>query len=373
MNKASNVLLCNCLTVWFAYLAALMSSTPADKLVLVTGASGFLAGWVIVALLQKDYRVRGTFRAAGKEASTRAALAEHTSSANDSSRLEFIHADLTVDDSWDAAATGCDYVLHVASDMGNAQSTLNELLPVARDGTVRVVRAAIQARVKRIVVTSSCRTLYDSRMANGTVTEADWGDATDTRIGAYSQSKIIAERAAWDEIEQRGNGFTTLTSVVPSFIQGPVIGRTLSPSTQLLSRMLNGQVAAVPNIKLSIVDVRDCAELHVLAMAAPAAANQRYIGTNEVLWMREVAICLKTDLSDDSRLVSVRSLPDWIVRIAAWFSAEAAFVAKSLGKDIRYDSGKARKELGWNARPARETIVDGARSLIQAGLIHGRE
>ena len=348
-----------------------MSTTPASSLVLVTGASGFQAGWVIVALLHKGYRVRGTLRSASKEATTRTALAEHAPSANDKQCLEFVYADLTVDDgSWHVVVSGCDYVLHVASDMGRATSKLQELIGPARDGTVRVMRAAIKARVKRIVVTSTCRTLYDSKTSHGSLTEANWGDANDGRIGAYPQSKILAEKAAWEEIKQRGNGFTTLTTVVPSFIQGPIIGHTLSPSTQLVSRMLSGQMPYVPNVKLSILDVRDCAELHILAMTAPQAANQRYIATNEVLWMRQVAECLKANLTaDESRSVSTRPLADWIIRIAAWFSAEAAVVAHMLGKDIKYVSTKARTELGWKPRPARETITDGARSLIHAGLV----
>ena len=358
----------------FRYCSAPTMASPSagqSSLVLVTGASGYLAGWIIVSLLARGYRVRGTLRSAAKEASTRAALAELAPAASDRQLVHFVHADLTIDDgSWDAAVAGCDYVLHVASDMGKADSKLSELIGPARDGTLRVVRAAIKARVKRIVVTSSCRVLYDSRLSRGTVTDTDWGDANDKKIGTYSQSKILAERAAWDEINQRGNGFTTMTAVLPSFIQGPIIGRVLSPSTQLVSRMLDGQVPLVPSLKLAIIDVRDCADLHVLAMTAPQAANQRYIGTNEALWMREVAECLKANLSaHESRLVSVRPLPDWVVRIAAWFSAEAAFVAKSLGKDIKYDPSKARNELGWKARPARQTIVDAARSLIQAGLV----
>ena len=348
-----------------------MSSAPTNSLVLVTGASGFVAGWLIIALLQKGYRVRGTLRSSSKESSLRAALAEHAASANDSSRLEFVQADLTVDDrSWDAAVAGCDYVQHVASDMGGANSKLSELIGVARDGTMRVMRAAIKARVKRIVVTSTCRTLYDSRLSHGKVTEADWGDANDARIGAYPQSKIIAERAAWDEIKQRGNGFTTLTTILPSFVQGPLLGRTVSPSAQIVFRMLNGQMAASPNLHLNIVDVRDCADLHVLAMTAPSAANQRYVASRETLWMREVAVCLKTNLTaEESRLVSTRTVPDWIVRIAAWFSGEAAWAARSLGKDIMYDAIKAHTELGWKTRPVEQTLVDAARALIQAGLI----
>ena len=116
--------------------------------------------------------------------------------------------------------------------------------------------------------------------------------------------------------------------------------------------------------------MRDAADLHLTAMTTPSAAGQRYIATNETLWMREIALCLKEELSaEESRRVSVRSLPDWVVRIAAWFSSESAFIAKSLGKDIKYDSSKARTELGWKARPARESIVDTARSLIRTGLV----
>ena len=345
-------------------------STHGNGPVLVTGASGYLAGWIIVALLQRGYRVRGTLRSPSKETATRAALREQVAAAADASLLAFVIVNLTEDAGWDAAVSGCDCVLHVASDMGSPGSKLAGLIPVARDGTLRVVRAALKARVRRIVITSSCRTLFGSSLKNGNLDESSWADASDAAIGAYPQSKVIAERAAWDELQAHGNGVTTLTAVLPSLIQGPILGSEVPHSVAMSYRMLSGQVPAVPNMRVQLVDVRDAAELHVLAMASPAAAGQRYIATNELLWLTEVAQCLKTELPAEAAKVSTRTVPDWVIRIAAWFSNEAAFVAKTLGKDIRYDSTKARTELNWKPRPARDSLVDTARSLIKAGVIN---
>ena len=350
-----------------------MSGRETETLALVTGATGYLAGWVVVALLQHGYRVRGTVRRPGAEDEVRAAVRTQLQSADD--RLQFVQADLTADAGWDQAVAGCDFVLHVASDMGSPRSQLSELIAAAQDGTVRVLRASVRAGVKRVVVTSSCRALFDSRQGSGTLTEANWGDAADSRVGAYFRSKIVAEQAAWAEmkrLQQAGAVVTSLTTVLPSFIQGPILGSRVPHSVEMVHRMLDGKVPALPNIRLSIVDVRDAAEAHVLAMTCPAAAGQRYIVTNELLWLREVAQCLKAELPAETAAVSTRSVPDWLIRLSACFSAEAALVAGSLGKEIKYDSSKARKELGWQPRPARDTLVDAARSIIRAGLLKSK-
>ena len=344
--------------------------SEAQSLVLVTGATGYLAGWVVVALLQRGYRVRGTIRRPEAEAEVRAGVAKQVQVTD--GRLELVQADLRADAGWAEAVRGCDCVLHVASDMGASKSTLPDLLEVARDGTVRVIRASVRAGVKRVVVTSSCRALFDSSTGSGSLTESDWGDGTDSRLRPYFQSKIIAEQTAWAEIQQQQPAqgqMTTLTTVLPSLIQGPILFHSLPHSAEMISRMLNGKAPALPNLKVSIVDVRDAAEAHVLAMASPAAAGQRYIVTHETLPVLDIARCLKSELPAESANVGTRSVPDWLIRLAACVSAEAAFVADSLGKDIHYDSSKARNQLGWTARPAHETIVDAARSLIQAGLV----
>jgi dihydroflavonol-4-reductase len=347
-----------------------MTTFNSSVTVLVTGASGYLGSWVCVSLLQRGYHVRGTVRSAAKEAPARTAIRSQASSAADE-RLAFVHCDLTADAGWREAVDGCEYVIHVASDMGSVTSKLDDLLPVARDGTLRVIRAGVAARIKRIVITSSCRVLFDSRTKDGNLTEADWADERDASIGGYPQSKVVAERAAWQEMKAHANCATSLTTVLPSSIQGPVLGEQLPLTAKMISRILEGQAPYLPNMRMAIVDVRDAAEAHVLAMTAPQAAGQRYIVTNEHWMAPQVAQCLKAELTaEEGAKVSTRVVSDWVVKMAACVSAEAAFVAKTLGRTLDYDSGKARRELGWKPRPARETIVDSARALIDKGLVN---
>ena len=257
--------------------------------------------------------------------------------------------------------------------MGQGTSTLEQLLPASRDGTVRVVRASIAAGVRRIVVTSSVETIMPppSVATIDVLDESRWADEIDVGRSGHSKSKIMAERAAWALVHQQSlPAATSMVSILPVMIGGPILGDEIPPSVQLVSRPLQGALPAAPNIGWSMVDVRDCAQLHVLAMKAPQAAGQRYIAaSNDFIWFPELTALLRRKMGAHAAKVTERVAPDWLVRFFGLFGDEAGYVAKRLRRKVLFSAAKAERELQWTARGAEESIVDSANSLIKAGLV----
>jgi len=334
--------------------------------VLVTGGSGFIGGWCIIALLQRGYAVRTTVRNLDRETRVRANLSKVVGVQD---RLGFYAADLTSDAGWDAATGGCDYVLHVASPLGVAEpKNPDDLIVPARDGAKRAIRAAIRAGVKRVVMTSSvAATSKGPRAGDNVSDETVWTDPKQPGVSAYSQSKTLAERAAWDLIETSG-GTTTLATVNPSLVLAPVLSDDYSESIQVVQRLLSGKVPGIPRLGFNIVDARDVADLHIRAMTAPEAAGQRFIAAGHFAWMSDLASLLRAKLGDGAKKVPTRTVPDFVIRLAALFDRDLGAVTSSLGRKHDYSSAKAQAMLGWHPRPTEETVLDCARSLIAARL-----
>jgi dihydroflavonol-4-reductase len=313
--------------------------------VLVTGASGFIAGHVIADLQAHGYAVRGTAR-------------------RPVDRVDVVRADLTRDDGWAEAVEGCDYVMHVASPFPKeAPKSDDELIRPAVDGTLRVLRAAAAAGVKRVVLTSSIAAISAGH-ANGPVrTEGDWSVLE--RVAAYPKSKTLAERAAWDFARSSG---LELVSVNPGMVLGPLFSATTGTSVQVVHRLLTRQVPGSPKIGFAIVDVRDVAAAHRLALENPAAAGNRYIVAGEFLWMREIAALLAEEFNPKGYRVPTGSLPTWLLRVLARFDSSIRPALEFLGRRENVSADKARRELGWSLRPARDSILDTAYSLIELGL-----
>lgn len=338
--------------------------------VLVTGGSGFIAGWCIVELLERGYAVRTTVRTRSKEAAVRAAGAP----AGDAShQLTVFAADLTKDEGWDAAVAGCDYVLHVASPLGSdATADPNALIVAARDGTLRVLRAATNAGVKRVVMTSAAAAARPPHGSNRGSDEAVWADPSDPQFDAYRRSKILAERAAWDFIAA-ASGPTTLTTILPSAVFGPVLTAENLGSVQIIKRLLEGRPPGIPRLGFSVVDVRDLADLHIRAMISPEAAGQRFIAAGDFMWMREIASTLRSTLGERAGQVPARALPDLVFRFLALFIPQLRMLTRDLGRRNSLTSEKARRVLGFSPRPATTTVVDCAESLVNGDRLqhHG--
>jgi dihydroflavonol-4-reductase len=340
----------------------------ADQTVLVTGGSGFLGGWCLVELLQRGYRVRTTVRDLARESEVRANVGSQVEVGD---RLTVLAADLTDDRGWAEAVAGCDYVLHVASPFPPAQpKDADELIVPARDGTLRVLRASVAARVQRIVLTSSVAAVRNAgpdSLANGRdLTESDWTDPDNPSLTPYTRSKTIAERAAWDYMREQG-AEDRLVAVQPGAIIGPVLGKDRSYSLQAVDRMLTGRMPGLPRLGFSFIDVRDVAALQVAAMTAPDAAGQRLIAASSFLWFSDVAAILRAELGADARKVPRRRVPNVVVRLLALFDPEIRSVVDELGQKTTYSIENARRRVGWSPRPVEQTIVDCARSLLGQG------
>ena len=337
--------------------------TDHDRTVLVTGGTGFLGGWCVAELLRRGHTVRTTVRDLRREPKVRSAVAAAGVEAGE--RLSVVVAELTADDGWAAAVDGCRYVLHVASPFPATQpKDPDELIVPARDGALRVLRAALDGGVERVVLTSALAAIHSSRASTpeAPYTEADWTDGADMSLTPYTRSKTIAEAAAW-ELARGARADSRLATVNPGAIIGPVLGEDRSYSLQTITRLLHG-MPAVPRLGFPFIDVRDVADLHLRAMTEPAAGGQRFIAADRFLWLQEVAATLRKRLGDDARKVPTRVAPNLLVRAMALFDPGLRSVVGDLGRNSTYSSAKARTTLGWTARPIEASIEDCARSLL---------
>ena len=330
------------------------------KTVLVTGGTGFIAGWAMIALLDQGYRVRTTIRRAASELGLRAAIASRTDAGD---RLSFAIADLTEDAGWDVAMAGCDHVLHIASPLGReAPTDRDALVEPARGGALRVLRAAVAAGVDRVVMTSAAATAR-ARGSDAISTEAVWADPEDPLLDPYRRSKILAERAAWDFIAQAG-GRTSLTTILPGAVFGPLLPGGTPGSVWVIGNLLDGKPPRLINLGFSVVDVRDLAAAHVAALTAAGAPGERFLCTGHFLWMPEIAAILRDGLGADGAKVPAKVLPDPLVRLLALFMPQLRMFLADLGQRREVNTAKARALLGFAPRPARETILDCAESLL---------
>src|SRR5262249_27176226 len=249
-----------------------------DELVLVTGGSGFIGAHCILALLNAGYRVRTTVRSLKREGDVRAMLKVGGVDAGE--RLSFVEADLMSDAGWPAGVAGCSYVLHVASPLPpSIPKHEDDLIVPAREGTLRVLRAARDAGVKRVVQTSSFAAIgYGHELQSAPFDERTWTNER-AKLAPYTKSKTLAERAAWDFMAREG-GALELSVVNPVAVFGPVLGPDLSGSIFLIKRLLEGGVPAVPRLYFGLVDVRDVADLHLRAMTHPNAKGERFLAVS---------------------------------------------------------------------------------------------
>jgi nucleoside-diphosphate-sugar epimerase len=256
-------------------------------------------------------------------------------------------------------------VLHVASPLGDGNpKNPDDLIIPARDGAVRVLRAATVAGVKRVVLTSACAAASPSLYTEDSVTdETLWTDPDDPRLTTYRKSKTLAEKAAWDFMASY-EGPTTLTTILPGAVFGPVLTPADGGSVQVIGRLLDGRMPGTPRLGFEIVDVRDLADVHIRAMTADAAGGQRFIAVGEFLWMSEIATTLRSNLGESARKVPTRKLPDLALKAMSLFDSSLRDITPALGRKHRHTAAKAEQLLGWHARPATETVINCAESLL---------
>ncbi|MFI6347494.1 NAD-dependent epimerase/dehydratase family protein [Streptomyces sp. NPDC050560] len=328
-----------------------------DRTVLVTGATGYVGGWVVARLLARGYRVRATVRDLGRGERLTGSIAEHAPV----DALTLVAADLLKEDGWGAAFDGVDDLVHVASPVAN--DTTQDIVDTARTGVRHVFTAAEKAGVERIVMTSSlaaATTGHGDRVVDGET----WANPSDSVGDTYARSKTLSERDAW---RREAAGRWSLATILPGLVMGPAVeADAVGSSAELVRLMLLGKMPALPNLGGLIVDVRDIADLHVDALAEPGAAGQRLIAGGDFLWLRDIALLLRERLGDEASKVRTRRMPDALVRLAGRFNPAMAFMAASIGRRPRVDASRVEELLGWRTRAVEETLLDTARAILAA-------
>ncbi len=344
-----------------------------SELVTVTGGSGFIGAHAVASLLQAGYRVRTTLRSITRVEDvhamlTRAGIPPEFLSPD---RLAFVAADLRGDQGWAAATAGAAFVLHVASPFpAGVPHHEDELILPARAGTLRVLRAARDAGVRRVVMTSSFAAIgYGHPEKSASYDESTWTNPDGPGCTAYVKSKTLAERDAWDFIAREG-GSLELAVINPVGVFGPILAPDFAASVLLVQRLMDGSVPGCPRIRFGVVDVRDVVDLHLRAMLHPAAAGQRFLAiAGHTLSMFEVAQLLHARLGHAARRVPTRQLPDIFLRAIALFDKQVRQIVPELGKDKNATAAKAETLLDWHPRPREEALLATAESLLQLGVV----
>lgn len=347
-----------------------MSKTTNKARVLVTGASGYIAGHCVAELLEHGYRIRGTVRSLDDPRKT-AHLKRLGREAGAS--LELVEADLTSDDGWSAAVDGCEYVLHVASPFpSTVPDDESELVGPAVDGTRRVLEACADAggKVRRVVLTSSVAAIAFGHGDTGSKVfdESDWSNLE--RCEPYQKSKTLAERWAWDFVAAMPEGGRFELAVInPGFVAGPVMNSVCGTSGEVVRRLMTRDLPACPEIGWALVDVRDVARAHRLAMETPGAAGNRYIAAGDHVWMRDAALILAEEFGPLGYKVPTGKLPYWLMWVVGRFDKTVRMALGYVGHREEVSHDKAGKDLGWSPRPPRETFVDMGHSMIEHGVV----
>lgn len=329
--------------------------------ILVTGGTGFLAGWIIRQALEQGYEVRTTIRNAQKAETIREMFHQE---GVDTQQLTFAVADLTNPDGWDQAMDGVDYLIHAASPLSGHRHSDPELINIAKEGVSNVLRAAIRAKVKKVVMTSSEAANYpDKKDSRPNIDETFWTDLDNRWLTNYQKSKIIAEQTAWQLINQQS--FTKLTTILPGAIIGPFMAGRRSSTDQIFEMIFKN--SPCPKAIYPIVDVRDLAQLHLLAMENPQADNQRFIAETKEITMPEIAQFLKVKYP--KRKIKSITIPNFLVSFLATFQDQMKIINTMVGLHYHRDHTKAINLLHWAPRPLETTLLDTANYLIDYQII----
>ena len=335
-------------------------------LVLVTGISGFIASHVTSKLLEQGYSVRGTVRNKKKGQRIVEALA---SNGSDTSKLELVETDLSQDTGWKSAVKDCRYVQHIASPFPlDAPVNREALVPAARAGAMRVIEQALGAGAERIVMTSSLVSMMGQpgRSNHMLIKEEDWSDPDWKPLTAYPVSKTRAERAAWDYVNSQ-NLKTRLTTVCPGLVFGPDTYANGGASLEIIKGLFSGKFPMMPRIAYPIVDVRDCASLHVKAMSAPNAGGRRLMSASDTYWISGIAEVLRNAYPNAN--LPKREMPNTLVKLAGLFDSSIRSIVPDVGTFHEADAGYVTSLTGVMPRPAKEAILAAAESLIENGQI----
>ncbi|KJZ19485.1 SDR family oxidoreductase [Loktanella sp. S4079] len=340
------------------------------KTVLLTGASGYIAKHIALQLLEAGYSVRGTIRDLNRADEVINALRPHLTHADDlDDRLSFVALDLTSDDNWTEAMSGVDVLMHTASPFPMTQpKDEDDLIRPAVDGALRALRAAHQAGIQRVIMTSSTAAINGSPLPAGdsAYSETNWTDPNEPDISSYTKSKTLAERAAWDYVKTEAPDLK-LTVINPGFVVGAPLDHKFGTSVGVIKRILNAKDPMLPNFGFSCVDVIDVAEAHVSVIDNPATYGQRIMTVDRFMTFAEIAKALKS--AYPKRRIVTRTAPDFIVRFLAIFDPAVRQIVPLLGQIDKIDNSRIMKTLGRGMRRTPKSVVATAAHLIDNELL----
>jgi dihydroflavonol-4-reductase len=337
-----------------------------DKTILVTGISGFIAKHCALDLLRHGYKVRGTVRNLKKAEEVKATLAPLV----DTSALEFVEADLLSDAGWGAAMQGVYGVLHLASPfILNEPKDPNELIRPAVEGTLRVLQAASTAGMQRFVQTSSIAAVMYGHPKSRTApyTEADWTQLDGPGVSSYTRSKTLSERAARDFMAKTPPSMH-YASINPGLVLGPLLDRDMGGSAEVIQMFLRGKYPGCPKLSFAVVDVRDVATMHRLALETSEPSGARYLGASGAAWFVDMMRPIKARLGDKAKKVPTFELPNFMIHLVALFDPAARTILPDLSQELLIDNSRTRKALGMDFIGVEESAPAMARSLVDLGL-----
>ena len=331
--------------------------------VLVTGATGYIGLHCIQQLLNQGYAVNGSVRSPERKDEIFEALKKHNTPTDNLNLFTF---NLTEDDGWDEGMEGCDYLLHVASPIALENHNEDYFVKPAVAGVKRAFKYAKKHNVKKVVLTSSVAAIFDTLEEKTDYDETDWSDPENPSISHYAKSKTLAEKAAWDFVDNEDNPFE-LAVINPALVIGPSLSGDLGESNKAIAMVTTGKMPVAVPLQFGYVDVRDVAAAHLLAMQNSNSNGERFALAEKDLWYKDVAKVLRDNGFDKAPTFNV---PVWLAKILANFSKELKVTLPYLGR-VRSvkNTSKAKDILGWNPRPAEESIIDIAVQIKEMGLI----
>ena len=331
--------------------------------VLVTGATGYIGLHCIQQLLDQGYAVNGSLRSLERKDEIFKSLESHNTSTE---HLKLFSFNLNEDEGWDDGMEGCDYLIHVASPIALERKSEDFFVKPAVAGVKRALKFAKKHNIKKVILTSSVAAIFHGIELKEYYDENDWSDPENPSIDHYSKSKTLAEKAAWDFIEAEGKPFE-FSVINPALVIGPSLSNDLGESNKAIQMVATGKMPVAVPLQFGYVDVRDVAAAHILAMQKQASDGERFALAEKDMWYEDVAKVLRENGFDNAPKLSV---PVWAAKILANFSPELKMALPYIGRvrSVKYTS-KAKDLLGWNPRPAEESILATANQIKDLGLI----
>lgn len=338
--------------------------------VLVTGATGYIAKHIVLQLLQAGYQVCGSVRSLARVQEVMDAVRPHLEPTFElDQHLSFVELDLTVDAGWDDAMRGIDVLLHTASPFPmSPPKQEDDLIRPAVDGTLRALKAAQSAGIRRVVLTSSTASvIYRPLPPQGEMfDESHWTDVDYPTCSPYAKSKTLAEQAAWDFVDNHAPEMQ-LTTINPGFVLGPPLDDNFGTSMKTIMRLLSGKDPALPQVGFASVDVADVAAAHVGAIDNLETHGCRILVVERFMWFADIAHAIGNAFPD--RKIVTRLAPNWLIRFLGLFDQQIRTISPLLGQKFGVSNGHAKDLLALNFKDTRNSVVESARYLIDHKLV----